>query len=234
MDALDFAALHARIVKVEAALATEPARALVRDLDQDLTRASAALHGVAAEFAAGGWKRKQIADPRGGRGTLRVALAIDDSGLTLEVDGKPELVAWSNFGAKPRELNFLFNERLTRAYTNEETLGIEALLRVAAVAQAVAAASEMFDPAAGARFDEGEVREMTEAFEWGRAWAAQAGASERYERERKAAVLLGKSLFDASQNSWSASVAGLDRLLREFPDTLLVRMLSNGNPVRKP
>ncbi|HUR26721.1 MAG TPA: hypothetical protein VM509_00930, partial [Planctomycetota bacterium] len=61
----------------------------------------------------------------------------------------------------------------------------------------------MFEPSGNARFDESEVRELTEAFEWGRAWTSAPGAGERYDRESKAAAVLGQSLFDASQGSWS-------------------------------
>ncbi|HTF90275.1 MAG TPA: FHA domain-containing serine/threonine-protein kinase [Planctomycetota bacterium] len=226
LSKLDFAALHARLAGLESSLSTEPARALVHAIDQDLTRGKAALHNVAAEFS--GWKRKQVMDPRGGRGTIRNASAIDDSGVTFDVDGKSETLPWSSFGSRPRELHFLFNERLTRAYTADELLGIEALIRTAAVSFAVDCAKEMFDPTAGARFDEAEVRELTEAFEWGREWAKLAGTGDRYERESKAGATLAKSLSDASQGAWSASVAGLDRLLLEFRDTLLVRMISDG------
>ncbi len=231
LKALDFALLHTRLEKLEAALTTEPARVLVHELDADLSRAHAALRLLAVEFSAGAWKRKQVADPRGIRSAVRDAIGVDESGVTLDVGGKAELVAWSNFGGRPEKLSFLFNERLSRAYSAEEALGIEALIRSAAVLAAVQAASEMFDPTAGARFDESEVREMNEAFEWDRQWATLAGCVPRYERESKAAALLAQSLHDASQNSWSASVAGLDRLLREFGDTLLVRMLSSGAPL---
>ncbi|HUR26720.1 MAG TPA: FHA domain-containing serine/threonine-protein kinase [Planctomycetota bacterium] len=138
---LDFAALHERFSRLETSLVTDSARTLAHDLDADLTHARAALRGVAAQFPGNGWKRKQIADPRSSKSTVRTALAIDDTGITLDVDGKPELVAWSSFGAKPRELSFLFTERLTRPYTEEETRGIEALLRLSAVAFAIDAAS---------------------------------------------------------------------------------------------
>ena len=229
LEALDFAALAARLSKLESELATEPARNLVHELGADLARGQAALLSVARELAAGGWRRKQVADPRGGRAIARNALSADESGLTLEVDGKPESVPWSAFGAKPRELHLLFNERLGREYTREELLGIEALLRSAAVVAAIDAASEMLEPGSSARFDEGEMRELSEGFDWGRSWAAQSGVPQRFEMESRAAGLLARSLFDASEGSWSASVAGLDRLLEDYADTLLVRLLSNGS-----
>ncbi len=231
LKALNFALLHARLEKLEALLTTEAARALAHELDSDLSRAHTALRMLAVEFQAGAWKRKQVADPRGNRSAVRDAIGVDESGVTLDVGGKSEVVAWSNFGGRPEKLSFLFNERLARAYTVDEALGIEALIRTAAVLFAVQAASEMFDPAAGARFDESEVRELNEAFEWGRQWATLAGCGPRFERESKAGGLLAQSLLDASQNAWSASVAGLNRLLREFGDTLLVRMLSSGAPL---
>jgi len=228
LGALDFAALGARLNQLESVLATEPAREFVHELGADLRLGQSALGSVARELAAGGWKRKQVADPRGGRALPRNTLTADAAGVTLEVDGKPETVPWSAFGAKPRELHLLFHERLERAYTREELLGIEALLRTAAIAAAIEGASEMLEPGTTARFDESELRELAECFEWGRAWAAQAGVAERFEAESKAAELLGRSLFDASEGSWSASVSGLDRLLKDYSDTLVVRLLSNG------
>ncbi len=230
LRALDFRAMSARLSGLRAALSTEPALTLVRDLETDIARCEAALKSLAREFSAGGWKRKQISDPRGNRGAVRNALAADDSGITLDVDGKPELVPWSEFGGRPDRLNFLFNERLNRAYTPDEALGIEALMRTAAVLSAIDSAREMFDGKGGARFDGGEVRELNEAFEIGRAWATLAGSSARFERESQAASILAQSLVDASSDAWSLSVSGIDRLMREFGDTQLVRMLSDGSP----
>lgn len=228
LSRLEFAALHARLKELSASLATEAARAGVLALDEDLIAAEAALRAVRAEFANNGWKREQVADPRGGRSSVRKALSIDDAGIGVEVDGRTELVPWSAFGARPRELNFLFHERLQRVYAPAELAGIETLLRHAAVLAAVEAASEMFDEKSNARFDKSEQAELLAGFDWGRPWAQQAGRIGPFERESRAAAVLAQSLLDASQDAWSASVAGLERLLTEFPDTLLVRLLSDG------
>ena len=228
---LDFAALHGRLAALEASLSTEDAKLAVRELDQDLSRGKAALEMLVREFAAGTWKRSQVADPRSTRNSVPKAVGVDASGVSVDLDGRTDVIPWSAFGGRPDKLSFLFNERLSRTYTTEEARGIESLVRTAAVLAAVDAASEMFDPTAGARFDEGETKELQKGFDSCRPWAAAAGTLPRYEREARAAALLAQCLGDSSRNAWSSSVAGLERLLSGYGDTLLVRMLSNGRPI---
>jgi hypothetical protein len=228
LAALNFAAVAQRLEQLESTLATEDARSLVHKLADDNRRARAALRMLAAEYGTGAWRRKQVADPSNTRLTMRETLAADERGLSLDTDGSAALVPWSAFGGKPRELHILFHERLSRSYSAEELLGIEALVRTAAIVAAVDGASEMFEPDRGARFDAGELRELGEFFDWGRTWAQQAGVSDAYEREVAASALLGRSLLDASDGAWSASVSGIERLLKNYPDSLLVRLLSNG------
>ena len=53
--------------------------------------------------------------------------------------------------------------------------------------------------------------------------------SARTEREYEAATILATVLRDTSEEAWTSAVAGMERLLASFADTLLVRMLSDGS-----
>ena len=81
--------------------------------------------------------------------------------------------------------------------------------------------------APGARFDATEKAEMVAPFLEGVDWA-DAHGSGALKREHGAAALLADALVAASEQSWSMTVAALERLINEYQDTLLVRFLSNG------
>jgi hypothetical protein len=78
-----------------------------------------------------------------------------------------------------------------------------------------------------ARFDQRDSDEMVAPFLEGVDWAGAHGSA-ALDRERTAAKILAQALAAASEQSWSMTVAALERLIEEYPDTLLVRFLSNG------
>jgi protein kinase-like protein/FHA domain-containing protein len=223
---LDLDAAAERLSGLQSSLATELAKKHARELREGLLLGRQVLATLGAEFGRGTWRRKTITDPRGRRASNRNVAGADAQGLTLDGDG--ERLPWSAFGGRTRELHQLFFERLSRPYTPDELAGIETLMRVTAVVQAIGAADEMFHPKLQARFDESEVREMVEGFELARTWGG--GAQAHCAREAEAATILAHALRLGSGGSWSGAVAGIERLLHEFPDTLLVRLLSNGEP----
>jgi hypothetical protein len=156
------------------------------------------------------------------------ALGANAQGVMLKVDNNPDLVPWSAFGGKPIELHQLFEKRLSREYTHDELVGIEALVRTASVLQALGEASEMFTPGQQAVLSDDEKRNMLEGFEFVRSWGLALGSTAEGDREAQAARVLADALQAASNGAWTAVVSGTERLLSEFPNTLLVRFLSDG------
>ncbi|HVS08655.1 MAG TPA: FHA domain-containing serine/threonine-protein kinase [Planctomycetota bacterium] len=225
---LDLEGARSRLAALESEVATDEAKAFVRALSSDLAAGQRALEVLGREYGRGNWMRKTVNDPRSRGRVNRDAVGADSSGVLLKVEGSPERVPWSAFGGKTLELNQLFFKRLSREYTLEEQAGIDALMRATAVVQAVDEASEMFYPGEVANLSDEEVRAMLDGFELARPWAEAAGTLAALERERAAAEILARALRSETDGSWSVCVAGLERLLGEFGETLLVRILSDG------
>ena len=190
---LDLEGADTRLSALEATLATEEARALVRDLRRDLAGGRRALTTVATEFSAGGWRRVQMADPRSKSRNTHATVAADAAGLTLRIGGATQVVPWSAFGARPDRLHQLFHERLERDYTAEERADVAGLLRVTAVVRAVGDASRALAGDTEARPDEG--------FEDALTWARLAGDPIAVERERDAARMLAQALAAGAGDS---------------------------------
>jgi hypothetical protein len=226
LRALDFAAIDEHLKGLLALLATEEARRSVNELRASLGQARTALAHVAAE--SDHWKRKTFNDPRARGRSSRDALGATAAGLLIKTDSGSELLPWSAFGAKPNELHQLFHQRLTREYTRDELVGIEALLRMTAVLQTVDETSEMLRDGTTSVLSEDEARAIFEGYDVARIWASALGDTRALDRESEAARLLIDSLRATSSGAWSRSVAGFERLLAEFRDTLLVRLLSDG------
>jgi hypothetical protein len=87
----------------------------------------------------------------------------------------------------------------------------------------------MFDPSRKANFSDTNQKDLVECFAQASSWAAktpQGGA--KLARENEAAMLLAGVLKQTTDGQWSTAVASGERLLRDFGDTLLVRLMSNG------
>lgn len=228
LASFDFAAARARLAALRERTTTSELAADLASLESDLQRGEQVLALVGSEFARNGWRRKTVADPRKGRGVNRNAVAADASGVSIESDGAVETVPWSAFGLHPRELHQLFHERLTRAWTAEEERAIAALMRLASVAAALDGASEMMQTSRRATFSEGEFKELVEGFRLAKLWASDPDEARVLERESAAAEVLGRALRAIDGSAWSTAVTQLERLEREFGDSLLFRLLTGG------
>jgi len=224
---LDLAAAKARLDQQGDSLAVEANRAWARALAAEVELAAGALEFIAAEYP--NWRRTYVSDPRARHGATRVARAASSQGLLLEVDGgATETVPWAAFGGNTRALDFLFNERLPRQYSREESRAIAALMKLTAVVDAVSQAAEMLAPGSAAAFTVREADELKETLALAGAWAGRAELGPELAPEMEAGALLAETLRQASQGSWSRAFTGLERLLTERRDTLLVRLLSDG------
>ena len=230
LRALSFAQMQSQLDALLSTLATEPAKNYVRDLQSSIAPARTLFATLASEFERGGWRRKSFFDPRAKGRAIRDAVGVTAEGLLFKADATSELVPWSAFGARATDLHQIFHQRLTREYTREELAGIDALLRMTAVLQTVDETAEMLQSDASSNLSDEEVRVTTEAFDAARIWAQAAGTLPQFEREAEAARVWVDGLRAGSSSSWSRAVAAYERLLREFRDTLLVKLLSDGRP----
>ncbi len=227
---LDLAGMEQKLMALESELATEPARAWAREWLAAVRAGKPLFSTLAIEFERGGWRRKSFFDPRARTRTIRDAVGANAEGLLVKVEATSELVPWSSFGSRPADLHQIFHQRLAREYTREEVAGIDGLMRMSAVAQAVEETAEMLQADAASNLTEDEVRAVNEAYEVARVWAQSAGTLPAFEREAEAARVWIEALRAGSDGAWSRAVAAHERLMREFRDTLLVRLLSDGRP----
>jgi serine/threonine protein kinase len=235
---LDMAAAKARLSAIAAKLPPGAMQTFVKDLAADCERGGSVLATIGRECTAGGWRRKTFSDPRDKKNSNRVAVGADASGILCETDGGGvETVPWSAFGANAKELSKVFWERTTREYTPDELRAIAGLIRMTAVVEAIDRTSKMFDRAKHANFSEGNAHDLAECFVPLQPWLQKLGGDASLAREAQAAALLAQVLTQTTDGSWSAAVAGTERLLHEFQDTLLVRLMSDGTtpePARAP
>jgi pSer/pThr/pTyr-binding forkhead associated (FHA) protein/tRNA A-37 threonylcarbamoyl transferase component Bud32 len=227
---LDLAAAQSRLERLSGKVASSAAQSFVKDLATDAERGEAMLAAVGREYATGGWRRKAVSDPRDKRNPVRTAVGADAQGVAVEGEGGAvDRVPWSAFGGNTKELSRLFWERLNREYTPDEARAIVALLRMTAVVEALERASKMLDPARRANFTEANARDVGECFAPLQQWIQKLGSEALCAREAKAATLLAQVLAQTTDGAWSVAVAGTERLLDEYQDTLLVRLLSDGS-----
>jgi len=232
---LDLAAAHTRLGQLAGKVGSSAAQSFVKDLATDVERGEAVLATVGREYSGGGWRRKAVTDPRDKRNPTRTAVGADAQGVAVEGEGGAvDRVPWSAFGGNARELSRLLWERLNRDYTPEEARAIVALLRMTAVVEALDRASKMLDPSRHANFTETNARDMGECFAPLQQWTQKLGGEPASARETKAAALLAQVLSQTTDGAWSVAVAGTERLLDEYQDTLLVRLLSDGSVPEPP
>jgi tRNA A-37 threonylcarbamoyl transferase component Bud32 len=227
---LDLAAARSRLDRLAGRVASSAAQSFVKDLATDVERGEAMLAAVGREYATGGWRRKAVSDPRDKRNPARTAVGADAQGVAVEGEGGAvDRVPWGAFGGNTKELSRLFWERLNREYTPDEARAIVALLRMTAVVEALERAGKMFDPARRANFTEANAHDVGECFAPLQQWIQKLGGEALCAREAKAATLLAQVLAQTTDGAWSVAVAGTERLLDEYQDTLLVRLLSDGS-----
>ncbi len=230
LRSLDFATMLARLDALEAGLATPEAKSKAHGLRDELARSKSALEAVAAEFDRGGWRRKGFNDPRVKGRAPRDAAGVNPQGVLVEAEGAAELIPWTAFGGHPLELHQLFFRRLAREYSADENRGIDSLMRMTAVLHAVDETAEMLQDGSTSVLADDELASIEEAYANARTWAEAAGSVAQFTREHEAMRLWTEALRAGTAGAWSRQVAGLERLMRDYRDTLLVQWLSDGRP----
>jgi len=225
LETLDLDGALAEVDALLAELGTDGRRAFAAGLRDDLAAAKDAIAGLTESFDSGGWRRRSVLDPRGGRTTARDAIGIDGDGVHVDVKGSPELIPWASFARSTEALVQLFKERLDRDYTEREIAGMVGLLRITCALEAAALAEQVLDPGSDEHFSPAEESALLLLYSEPEAWAQK---SERFARERKAAETLTRALRDLEGGIWSSAEAGLSLLLDEYSGTLLVALLSDG------
>ncbi|MBL8857171.1 MAG: protein kinase [Planctomycetes bacterium] len=233
LRALDFSAAKARIEAIQPKLGKGPALDFLTELAADCVRARAVLETLSRECSAGGWRRRSFGDPREKRTTTRNATGADTTGLLFDGDGGvADHIPWSAFGGNTKVLSDLFYDRCTRDWTPAELHGIAALLRLEACIEVLDGAAKMFDAQKRSNFTESNQRDMLEVFNTLSSWAARAPEEkDEIARESEATQILARALRQMTDSQWSTAVVAIERLLTEYPNALLVRLLSNGLPV---
>ena len=226
LSELDLEGAITALATLEGSVATDEARSLAQSLKRDAEAGQAFLTTLASEFTNGGWRRRSVSDPRGGRGTARDVVGADATGLQVDVRGTAEPVPWTAFGGQTDALGTLVKDRLSRDYTPEEKDGIAGLMRISAALEAAGLADQMLDPSGEAHFSDAEATRLTKLFDPVEPWIGDVVA---FAREREAADVLARALLDLEASMWSSAEAGLATLLTNFDDTLLVASLSDGS-----
>ncbi len=227
---LELDAAAGRLRSLAASLSDERTRTWAQLQADQLELARDALALLGPTLVAGEWRRMSVLDPESRRRVSAVeAVSIDAAGVRVNDGGDLRVLPWSAFGADPKSIDQLFLERLERDYTPQELQGIAALVRFAAVLQAVQSASEVLASGSFVQFGEEEREELLAGFELARPWAEQADSIELLEREHAAASELAEALRLAGRDAWSSTTAAIEKLLSGAADTLLVRLLSDGH-----
>ena len=229
---LDFAAAGEQATQLNAGLQTPDGKSWGSAFNAQLELAAGAFPVLWNNF--GDWRRKAVPNPLERRASNRDVISVNAAGLVLDVSGTKTDVPWSAFGGHTKALHSLFSKRLRRDYTNEESLQIAALMRFAAVGEALLSAGEMFAERTDAVFTAGEAQELPLAFDYAIEWCQNPEDMRAVQREQSASQLLGQALAHGSEGAWTTTVAELEQLYREYPDTWIVRLLSDGTPLTLP
>ena len=165
----------------------------------------------------------------------RAAVGADAAGVRVrKPDGTIEVIPWSAYGGHTDALRNLFHKRLGREWSSRERHDIANLLTICAVGEALAGAEEMFRPQENNHFSDGEARSMLAAFQAPALWAITSESKRTLEREAGAAEVLVDVLQSMDSGAYARAVAGTERLLADFGDTLLVLSLADGREWRDP
>lgn len=220
LSALDFGAARERMTRILAEVPAPDVRPGLESLHAELEQAERFLAKFSRSFAE--WRRKTLNDPRSGR--TDTAVGVDAGG----VKGEDGSWTWPDYAGETRELAKLFQDRLERSYTEQEEAGIFAILETSAVLEALEVASQMFYPEKQARFSEGEAERLTRPFEHVEEWIRTDAERASWTRELEACTLLARTLLATEAEAWSTAVAGTERLLSDYADTLTVLLYSDG------
>jgi hypothetical protein len=229
LDALDVEAVLRRLEALPADLRARPPCAV---LEREARLARSALESLRAEFARGGWRRKQLLDPHTRR--VREVRDVRAEGLVFDKDGTLESVAWSAAGNDPEWFQQLFQARLERNWEAGETRAIAALLRLVGATRGAELAREMLDPRARGTLQSAELEALGNVFAPALAWVSADDAELRGELEHEQATArrLARALEAAQGRAWTGAVTELERVLGQRAGSLLVGLLSDGGDWR--
>ncbi|HEX6884879.1 MAG TPA: FHA domain-containing serine/threonine-protein kinase [Planctomycetota bacterium] len=226
---LELAAVEARLAALPEELRARPAATA---LAGEVRQASLALARLQAEFASGGWKRKALTDPRTRK--VREVRDVRPEGLVFESEGGLETLTWRDTGSDPDWWHLLFQQRLAREWTAEESRAIAALLRLAAATRGAELARALLAPGARSVLGPAELAALARLFEPALGWLGAAPDRPAFEHEDACARRLARALEQAQARAWTAAAAELERLLAEDDTSLLVRLLSDGTDWHDP
>jgi hypothetical protein len=232
LSQLQFSAALAQAQGLQEGLKTEAANAWAGELSSAIESASHALPVLWNDF--GDWRRKAVPNPSEDRRGNRDVAKVNSSGLVFEMGGEQQSVPWAEFGAHTSELHMLFSKRLRRDYTSKEAQHIAAFMYLAAVSETLVKASEMLTINGQAVFTSKEAAELPAAFDLALEWCTSAESRANLMQERAASELLGQALTHASDGAWTTSVAELEQLYTDYPQTWVVRLTSDGTSLTLP
>ncbi len=233
LRALDLSAIESRLQRLPPELRSRPS---AETLSREVRAARGALGGLVQEFSQGGWRRKNVLDPRTRK--LREVRDVRPDGLVFGEDGELTPLPWREAPCDPEWWHLLFQGRLSRDWSPAETRGIVALLRLVGVARGAELARELLEPRGSGLLDPAEVEALKKAFDPALEWLATPSPelveeAQAIRRESSAALLLSQALTAFQERRWTSAAAALERCLGEGGDSLLVGLLSDGSEWRE-
>jgi len=205
---------------------------LCATLASEATLAQGALDSLRREFTGGGWRRKQLTDPRIKR--PREVQEVRPEGLVFEKGGGDEFFPWQAAGSDPEWWQLLFQARLSRDWSAQEQREIVSLLRLVGATRGALLARQVIDPHARGLLPPGDVEALRQVFATALAWIPEGDSVLRATIQQEASVAqrLADALEAAQARAWTSASAHLEVLLEQRVDSLLVALLSDGSEWR--
>ncbi len=225
----ELAALATRIERLVPAMRSRGEAQALTDLAAHLLEARAAFDALVASHGRGEWRRQNVPVP-GRRLPMATLARFETEGMRVAAGGEEIQVAYRDFGARTSELAQLFAQRLNREWSPDESRKIARAMAIAAAGELLVHALAILDPAVDARLSPSEEEALSESWDRVREWSARAGDTEWFERERRAELLIGRSLRALDGGDPLEVAWGLEQALADAPHSLAVRALFDGRP----
>jgi len=226
---MDFEAARKRLQEAQGQLQTEAARGWVAGLLRDLDSIVLVQRALIEEYQASHWKRNTTLDPRSERPQNVTITAITPQYVSLDGDR----VAWGAFRASALVLRTLWEDRMPRAWSPEESEGMASLYRLQAVLAYLDQVGEMLVEGSESRFTDGEKRKALEWLESARAGQTSAGLV-RLERELRVALPLAQGLRCLSDGQPGSAAGYLERAIELGHGTWILALLTDGSQLHFP
>ncbi len=223
---LDLAAASKRLGPLRGQVRSAVASAKLEAFAQVLESASKALPILWEDQD---WRRKTVDDPTDRRLGSHDMLKVSATGLLIENGDQPKQLVWADFGANTKALRKLFYKRLRRDYDAEEERAISSLLYLTAVAESFGSISGKFQPGSNMSLNATEVSDLVLPYDEAFEYITQQPTRAALEQEKRATQVLGQALLFGQAREWTSAVAEMETLRREFSETWLVRLLSDGS-----